>query len=264
MGDKYLSVITNFGCHFTCPYCVTKNNDIGIPETTLEGLIKLYETIKKSRVNIVSVSGGGDPLYNYDHVYNKIWYESLFRICRNAKVKFEMHTSYIISDFFTEHADKCYRIVYHMRDKHTLSAIRRHGEEIVRVVFVVTEDMTKEDIDYIAEYCKNSENIDELSFRQMIDKNYETTYYHYDYLKEYHKDRWWYIEQNDYNLYYAENETFLRFEDMKNDKDDVDDADHEHHYCTTCKHIHVPPSKKPCLGCFDTEHEERPHWEPEE
>jgi hypothetical protein len=36
--DKYLSVITNFGCHYTCPYCIVKNNHLNIPKTTVDGL----------------------------------------------------------------------------------------------------------------------------------------------------------------------------------------------------------------------------------
>jgi uncharacterized protein YegL len=39
--DKYLSVITNFGCHYTCPYCIVKNNNLNIPITTIEGLTML-------------------------------------------------------------------------------------------------------------------------------------------------------------------------------------------------------------------------------
>lgn len=35
MNDKYLSVITNFGCHYSCPYCIVKNNHLNIPKTTL-------------------------------------------------------------------------------------------------------------------------------------------------------------------------------------------------------------------------------------
>lgn len=27
MNDKYISIITNFGCHYTCPYCIVKNNN---------------------------------------------------------------------------------------------------------------------------------------------------------------------------------------------------------------------------------------------
>lgn len=26
--DKYLSVITNFGCHGRCPYCIVRENGI--------------------------------------------------------------------------------------------------------------------------------------------------------------------------------------------------------------------------------------------
>jgi hypothetical protein len=26
--DKYLSVITNFGCHGKCPYCIVRENGI--------------------------------------------------------------------------------------------------------------------------------------------------------------------------------------------------------------------------------------------
>ena len=36
--DKYLSIITNFECHYNCPYCIVKNNNLHIPKTTLHGL----------------------------------------------------------------------------------------------------------------------------------------------------------------------------------------------------------------------------------
>ena len=32
-----------------------------------------------------------------------------------------------------------------------------------------------------------------------------------EYLKEGHQKRWWYIEQNDYNLYYCENEVYTEY-----------------------------------------------------
>ena len=38
MNDKYLSVITNFGCHYSCQYCIVKNNHLNIPKTTIHGL----------------------------------------------------------------------------------------------------------------------------------------------------------------------------------------------------------------------------------
>ena len=216
--DKYLSIITNFGCHFKCPYCITKNTGIDIPKTTMEGLDCLSLFIKKFDIDIVSVSGGGDPLYGYMDLKDATsyyWYKHLFNILSDLGIKFELHTSYIDNDFYRVHGKDCYRIVYHLRDYKQLESIKRYDNEIVRVVFIVTEDMTKEDIDKIADYCKNSDVIDELSFRQMVDENYQTTFYHYDYLKKYHKARWYYIEQCDYNIYYCENKIFTRFEDMR-------------------------------------------------
>ena len=80
---------------------------------------------------------------------------------------------------------------------------------------IVTDDMTMQDILEIAEFVKNSNEIDELSFRQMVDSNYNTSSHLHDELKAGHKKDWWYIEQCDYNLYYAENHLYKRYEDLK-------------------------------------------------
>jgi hypothetical protein len=51
----------------------------------------------------------------------------------------------------------------------------------------------------------------------MVGPNYETTHYCEDYLKAGHQKDWWYIEQCDYNIYYAENEVKFKFEDFKSE-----------------------------------------------
>lgn len=58
--DKYLSVITNFGCHGRCPYCIVRENGIKVPKSTVDGLDKLEDAITLTGANIVSISGGGD------------------------------------------------------------------------------------------------------------------------------------------------------------------------------------------------------------
>ena len=103
---KYMSVITNFGCHYKCPYCIVKENNLHIPKTTVAGLDNLRKSLKENGCNIISLSGGGDPLHEYD----------------------------------------------------------KHIEE---------------------------------------------------YLRMGHKKLWWYIEQNDYNLYYAENQVSTRYRDFE-------------------------------------------------
>ena len=54
--DKYLSIITNFGCHGRCPYCIVRENGIKVPKSTIGGLDKLEDAIKMTGANIVSIS----------------------------------------------------------------------------------------------------------------------------------------------------------------------------------------------------------------
>lgn len=75
---RYMSIITNFGCHYKCPYCIVKENNLHIPRTTLAGLDNLEEALKENGCNIVSISGGGDPLHEYEKHID--WYRKFFGI----------------------------------------------------------------------------------------------------------------------------------------------------------------------------------------
>lgn len=206
--DKYISVITNFGCHYTCPYCIVRNNNLYIPESTVEGLDNLEKEIRRNNCNWISLSGGGDPLWNIEE--NIEWYKKFFEIAAKTHVYKELHTSFPV---LPRMISKCFsRIVYHLHDFEQLKMIKRnHDEEIVRVVFVVTKNFTEDLINRIAVYCHNSDEIDELSFRQMVNDHYQETDYCKDYLKTGHQKLWWYIEQNDYNLYYCENKVYTEY-----------------------------------------------------
>lgn len=214
MKDKYLSIITNFGCHYKCPYCIVKKNNLKIPSTTIEGLNNLKKEFDKNKCNIISISGGGDPLFNwYKHTD---WYDKLFSICRESNIPIEMHTSYTTSSLnaLYFHLEKFYRVVYHLNSITQLKEIYRRGNEIVRVVFVVTEDFTEDDILEISDYVEESSEIDELSFRQLVDENYETKFYLHQFLQKEHKIKWYYIQQNDYNLYYCENKIYTTYKNL--------------------------------------------------
>ena len=45
MNDKYLSVITNFGCHYSCPYCIVKNNHLNMTVTGIENDENIENTV---------------------------------------------------------------------------------------------------------------------------------------------------------------------------------------------------------------------------
>lgn len=207
--DKYLSVISNFGCHYSCPYCIVKNNNLQIPKSTLLGLNKLKIEIENNHCNWVSISGGGDPLWKYNQHID--WYDCFFNIIKSiGNIKTALHTSMI--NVPNAPYSLFNRVVYHLHDYEQLKQIKRIQNEIIRVVFVISESFTEDLIDKIAKYCNVSDQIDELSFRQMVDDHYCETHYCQDYLRAGHKKLWWYIEQNDYNLYYCENKVYTEYQ----------------------------------------------------
>lgn len=138
-----------------------------------------------------------------------------FEIVNDAEVKIELHTS--LPNLPNVPYDRFDRVVYHLHSPEQLRAIKRQNCSIVRIVFVVTEDFTEDLINRIAVFCANCDEIDELSFRQMVDDHYHETKYCYDYLKAGHKKLWWYIEQNDYNLYYCQNRIYTEYKNIGGD-----------------------------------------------
>ena len=209
------SIITNFGCHYTCPYCIVKMNNLGIPETnmkeTYDNVKKLYE---KGLINFLSYSGGGDPCYLLDNERIS-FYKSIQELL--VGVELEMHTSYIRSRLNREKDLNFSRIVYHCLGKEQIEKIRRINDEIIRVVFVVQDHFTEDYIEEIVEIVKRSDIITELSFRQRLDENYETTYTLHNYLKDGHKKDFYYIEQDDYNNYIVNDQVYKNYSDFKQD-----------------------------------------------
>lgn len=211
VNNKILSIITNFGCHGKCPYCIVRENGIDVPATTLDDLDNLELYLKKYNSKLVSVSGGGDPLHNFNQ--HEDWYDKLFGILKSNDCKLEVHTSYLPHET-TFNYDACERVVYHLREIEQLYDIRK-VDEIVRVVYVVTDKLSLKDIITIANFVDDSDQIDELSFRQMVDSNYISQYYNHEELIYGHKHNLWhYIKQNDYNLYYVEGKIYNQFSEI--------------------------------------------------
>lgn len=204
-----LSILTNFGCHFSCSYCVYKNNQINIPFTAHNtfGWDQLEEELKKHQGEEVSISGGGDPLYNYDEKQeNKLFYHKLFELLDKYDCTLEMHTSILSSSF---PYNKCKRVVFHFSMPTQINMLYwRHSliklPDNVRVVYVVQPHYTKYIINQIVQQVKSNEEINELSFRQMINANGTADNTLYDYLKAGHMKDWYYIEQCDYNEYFVQ------------------------------------------------------------
>lgn len=224
MNNKpMLSILTNFGCHFGCSYCVYRENGIKIPKTDVNtfGWSELEEQLKIHKGELVSISGGGDPLYNYDYINNKKFYEKLMSLLEKYNCRLELHTSIVDMNF--DYSD-CERAVFHFTMPNQIKMLNQlYGSRsklylpaIVRVAYVVQEHYTKHLIQEIVKEINARDSIiSELSFRQMIGKDGNSTYYLHDYLKEYHKKDWYYIEQADYNEYFVQDHVEREYLEIK-------------------------------------------------
>lgn len=91
--NRNYSVITNFGCHWQCPYCIVRNTGIQIAETRMGAT---YDTVMdladSGKMKFLSFSGGGDPLWGLD-IRRAYWYASITRSLYEYDIETEMHTS---------------------------------------------------------------------------------------------------------------------------------------------------------------------------
>lgn len=221
MNNRILSILTNFGCHWGCRYCVYRENGINIPKTNYRtfGWKQLEEQFQIHRGETVSISGGGDPLYNYGDDNTTIFYGILFDLAKEYDIKLEMHTSMLNQDF---PYDKFERVVFHLTMPTQLSLINNSVMKLpekVRAVFVVQDYYTKSLLFKISRFALQDDNVvSELSFRQMINREGQAEYYLHDFLKEYHGVLWHYIEQSDYNDYFVEDHIETEYLNIKGDK----------------------------------------------
>lgn len=224
---KSFSVITNFGCHWACPYCIVKKTGMIIPKTDVNAVLNTTRSLMENTdITFLSFSGGGDPMFPLHGKQSKErleMYREITTAAHARNIETEMHTSYFMSNRHVEsimsssHFD---RIVYHMRptsltDEEALSRLTRwQSGQKVRAVYVVTDDFTEDRIKTICDYVKSSNELDELSFRQLVKPNGFTGHACEDYLESHHKRDLWYIRQDDYNNYIVNDRIYTRFSDI--------------------------------------------------
>ncbi|OZG68242.1 hypothetical protein [Bifidobacterium eulemuris] len=217
MTDGHYSVITNFGCHWKCPYCVVKTTGIDVPETDMNETTRTIERLLPN-MRFLSFSGGGDPLWRIDDE-RRAWYRRITEQCKQKGVATEMHTSMIAAPHLlhagTPDEPMFDRIVYHIRHERLIPRIQRIQGTANRVVFVVAPDFTPDRIDRIDRMCSGVQNVDELSFRQMINPDYSIDRTCEDHLLEGHGKRWHYITQGDYNTYILNDQTADTYESLR-------------------------------------------------
>lgn len=217
------SIITNFGCDRNCPYCISKTGGHGIPYTSLsETLNSLRLIAKTEEMTSLSVSGGGDPLFNIttedDRAY---WYWLITSFCKLHNIKSKIHTSYFknLSQTQKDIISKFDLVSYHLFDARDAQCVEKIQKECVRVVFVVTPDFTTQKIDEIKQAVSDNGSIDQLTFRQYVSNDYVPVRICEDYLSQGDYQNYWkYVRQGDYNNYIINNKLYFRFKDILRDE----------------------------------------------
>lgn len=206
---KGYSIITNFGCKTSCPYCIWKNHALnGYSIKSFDFLKSVKQFIKSKKMNKFSVSGGGDPLNDFEY------HLDFWKLLIDSNKQFDIHTSYIEFDNFQHKlfGNSINRIIFHT----TTDKLSSQFWDIfrfsllykIRVNFVVTSELNI----YIAEKFEkfaSNHNI-QVSYREHISINEfdplklsSTQTFISDFCKNVNNRyvNGKYVYQNDYNIY---------------------------------------------------------------
>lgn len=217
---KGYSIITDFGCKNTCKYCIWKHNKIRNNRYPLF-LNSIENFIKSIPDNIpkFSISGGGDPLNNFEK--NKEFWNLIYKCCIKYNKKLDIHTSYIDYDLFNHSFFKniLNKLIFHGNVQLDLNKIFLYKQSYklidildfnklydLRIVYVL--DNTINNFESITRFEKFAYNNDiQIAYRELVnltnDNNLnissDINEYCLNINERYNKGR--YVNQNDYNLY---------------------------------------------------------------
>jgi hypothetical protein len=190
-----ISVITNFGCRTDCWYCIWKGHSLEHVNkpTDWDKLEKfLYDNRKKGKV---SVSGGGDSLYEYDK--HADWWDKFFKITSNLNMLVDVHTREKFTNrcFWREHINRCvFSSDSLMQDIDHLKYLAQLTK--IRITHVVTADTT---LKMIEEYLDFQKDIGcQFTVKELTGHSDNGMYAK---IKQSYPDIY-YLDKGDYNIYY--------------------------------------------------------------
>ncbi len=208
LRQRGISIITNFGCKYKCKFCIWKNHPLNktIAPTDWNKLeLFLKENAYKQKV---SISGGGDPLYNIENSSKTVnWWKKLISITKKNDLKVAVHTrEKIYNTEFWTNLHRC------SLSSDNLSKEQEYIEYLsnivnVRLVRVIDHSITEKIVQNYIEFCIKH-NI-QLTFKQLVAKqNQDKKYFRLK--KQYGHENLGlikFLDSGDYNLYYMPDNT---------------------------------------------------------
>lgn len=197
-----ISIITNFGCAANCWYCVWKQHPLrqhfqNVENTDWKKLENFLKTHKHK--NKVSISGGGDPLYQFTE--NQIWWEQLINLCKKHNLLIDIHTrEKLKNDNFWKFINRCSfssdqlkNDIQYLKYLTTLTK--------TRITHVVTSQTKPINIEEYINFCTSFNA--QFTLKELFKFN---DHQRYQQLKNQYPNLF-YLDHNDYNLYYMPNNT---------------------------------------------------------
>jgi len=194
-----ISIITNFGCNKDCWYCIWKKHTLKNVNLKTDWL-KLEEFLNKNNYKgKVSISGGGDSLFEY--AKRQRWWNNFFELAHKYNMLVDIHTrEKLVDDKFWKKINKCsfssdvlYQDIRYLRYLNELVE--------VRIVHVVTAKTTNAVIEAFLSF--QAEMDCQFTIKELIgfDDNgrYEQIKRKYPFI--------YYLDAGDYNTYYMPDNT---------------------------------------------------------
>ena len=187
-----ISIITNFGCQNNCWYCIWKDHPLNkcndIDYEALDNFLCKYKHLGK-----VSLSGGGDPLYNY--FSNIKFWKYIINRTKELEMKLDIHTRIILpkARFWSEHINRAvisFDVISNefIEDIEYLSSLTK-----VRLYHTVTKEV------YIEELLELKDRGYDITLKELVGADDGGMY---KYMKDNYRDKFYFLDNSDYNIYF--------------------------------------------------------------
>lgn len=207
---KYMgfSIVTNFGCDNNCYYCIWKKHPLykNDEKTDFEKLDKIISKYEGYKINI---SGGGDPLYNYNN--NILWWTKVYDICIKYNKLYDVHTRIFEGhDFLINTVNKIVLSFDNLeKSKPIIEAYLKLNKK-VRLTKVIQKNTTEKELYNVDKY--SIENNCEITFKKMshCEDNLKYEFFKENYFKNILKlenPNILFLDDGNYNIYYMPDNT---------------------------------------------------------
>lgn len=181
MFERGFSIITNFGCDRSCEYCIWKMNPRNdMTGASINDLFSILNRKEYRDLTKISISGGGDPLFNFAENRYSFW-DNLLHVMKSLRKKIDIHTHMpeVLASFdsvSTVFQGMVNRLVVHVDPESAVGTMedilsnRKVYDSKLRFGVVITKELTINRMKEMEESIRISEYMKEpvqLAYREL-------------------------------------------------------------------------------------------------